>query len=113
MMTVKQYYLLKLIEECGEVAQRAAKQMQFSKDQTQAGDGQSLSGRVPQPEHLLSNRERLSGELNDLLAVATVLVDMEEADVDIFLSEVGRDRKIAKIKKYLKLSQTLGEVEND
>jgi NTP pyrophosphatase (non-canonical NTP hydrolase) len=113
MMTRRQYYLLKLIEECQEVSQRAAKSMQFGKDQTQAGDGQSLSARKAEPEHFLTNVERLSGELNDLLAVATVLEGMGELDADIFLSEVGKERKITKIAKYLKLSQTLGEVEHD
>lgn len=52
MMTSRQYKLLKMIEECSEVAKRASKQMQF-------GDRQH------QPEYL-PNRERLREEILDL-----------------------------------------------
>ena len=33
MMNLEQFYLLKLAEECSEVAQRALKQMQFGKNE--------------------------------------------------------------------------------
>lgn len=113
-MKLRQYYLLKLIEECAEVSQRAAKQMQFGAAQTQAGDGQASESVTARPlEHFLSNKDRLSEELSDLLTTAIVLEEMGELDADIFLSEKKQRLKVEKIKKYLKYSQELGMVEHD
>lgn len=54
-MTPVQYRLLKVMEECTEVAQRASKQMQFGGDQVEPG----------QP---FTNAERLRAEVLDLRA---------------------------------------------
>jgi NTP pyrophosphatase (non-canonical NTP hydrolase) len=60
MMTRTQFLLLKLSEECVEVAQRAAKQMQFGRNEIQK-------------DQSLTNSERLVGELRDLAAVVNLL----------------------------------------
>jgi NTP pyrophosphatase (non-canonical NTP hydrolase) len=59
-VTKNQFLLLKLAEECAEVAQRAIKQMQFGKDEKQ----------VDQPK---SNAERLNDEITDLKVISYLL----------------------------------------
>lgn len=101
MMTIKQYYLVKLAEECAEVAQRAMKSAQFGGEQIQTGQE-------------LTNCQRLSNELNDLLTVMSELQDRNEV-----ITESHEDwmyyyrEKSVKIKQYLTFSQSLGMVEND
>ena len=53
-MDRRQHRLLKLMEECAEVAQRASKQMLFGKHEVQQGQS-------------LSNAERLRSEVLDVL----------------------------------------------
>lgn len=115
-MKLRQYYLLKLIEECAEVSQRAAKSMQFGSDQVQSQSGHSVpgsDGTVPN-EQSLSNRQRLSNELNDLLSVVLIL----QSDFDEVVYETRAEfdayfeAKKKKLKKYLTFSQELGMVEN-
>lgn len=54
MLDKRQHRLLKLMEECAEVAHRASKQILFGKTEIQQGQE-------------LSNSERLRGEVMDLL----------------------------------------------
>ena len=54
MIDRRQHRLLKLMEECAEVAQRASKQMLFGKHEIQAGQ-------------TLANSERLRAEVLDVL----------------------------------------------
>jgi NTP pyrophosphatase (non-canonical NTP hydrolase) len=114
-LKIRQYYLLKLIEECSEVSQRAAKSMQFGADQVQSQSGHSVSnfdGTIPS-EQSLSNRQRLSDELNDVLAVMYILQeDFGEVVEDTLESfDAHYNMKKEKIKKYLKFSQEQGMVE--
>lgn len=62
MLSLEQFYLLKLMEECSEVAQQASKQMQFGHNAT----------------NLYNNARMLRLEVNDLLAVLDVLMDLGE-----------------------------------
>lgn len=59
-MTEADHLLLKLMEECNEVAQRASKAIQFGMDEVE-------------PEKAEDNRTRLIGEFIDLLAVWEML----------------------------------------
>ncbi|MGG3815576.1 hypothetical protein ABEV34_28610 [Methylorubrum rhodesianum] len=63
-MTENEHLLLCLAEECDEVGQRVMKALRFGLDEIQPG----------QP---LSNAQRISGELHDLISVATILSDNE------------------------------------
>jgi NTP pyrophosphatase (non-canonical NTP hydrolase) len=93
-----QFLLLKLMEECSEVAQRASKQIQFGKLEVQ--NGQSLT-----------NAERLKLELLDLVAVAILLQrkgELPEFD-DIDLEDIIEAKRL-KMMKYLKMSHGLGEL---
>lgn len=99
-MTLRQFYLTKLAEECSEVSQRALKSMQFGEHEFQPGQNES-------------NRARLTGEVLDLLSVIQILEE-ETSDIveitDGLLEEHLRNKR-NKIKKYLELSQNLGMVE--
>ena len=96
MMNLEQFYLLKLAEECSEVAQRALKQMQFGKNEIQK-------------DQALTNSMRLRAELNDLLSVIKILEEMSEIphahDLDEYIK-----MKRAKLEKYLEYSRDLGLV---
>jgi NTP pyrophosphatase (non-canonical NTP hydrolase) len=110
MMTLRQFYLTKLAEECQEVAKRALKSMQFGTNQTQATDGLSADKNA---ETSLSNAQRLRGEVEDLLAVIA-LVENNTDDLPLIPFEEHIHRtvnKTTKIQKYLEYSQSLGMVE--
>lgn len=101
MLTLRQFYLTKLIEECQEVSQRAAKSMQFGPEEIQKGQEKT-------------NATRLRDEVEDLLGVIAILEantdDLPEIPISEHVSRVVR--KNEKIAKYLKYSQELGMVEN-
>jgi NTP pyrophosphatase (non-canonical NTP hydrolase) len=105
MMTVQQYYLLKLAEECSEVSQRALKQAQFGKKEKQS-ESPSLT------KIETTSAQRLRDEVNDLLAVIDCLIDIGE------LSEITeweliqeKGKKKMKLLTYLRYSRELGKVE--
>lgn len=102
MLSVRQFYLTKLAEECAEVAQRCAKSIQFGATEIQKDQDRT-------------NAQRLRDEVEDLLAIIT-LVEMSTEDLMPIqvIEHVARSvNKIAKVSKYLKYSQSLGMVEND
>jgi NTP pyrophosphatase (non-canonical NTP hydrolase) len=97
-MTRAQYLLCKLAEECSEVAQRALKQQQFGPKQRQKGYNK--------------NRDRLRGEVLDMLAHVKFLQDAGEID------RIGGDdvaihaaKKWRKVQRFMGLSKRLGLVE--
>lgn len=97
-MTENQFYLLKLIEECAEVAQRAAKQMQFGLYEIEPGQGET-------------NRERLRNEINDLLYCIKVLEQVQEIpSLSKQELRVAMNKKCEKINQYLDYSRQLGFV---
>ena len=105
-----QFYLAKLAEECNEVAQRALKQMQFGKDESQAAN--PFNQREVTDEMKLTSAQRLGGEIIDLLATIEVLARIGEVPT-ITYGEYLKvlDEKIAKMDKYKKYSQSLGLVQ--
>lgn len=98
MINRKQYLLLKLNEECVEVAQRCSKQIQFGKNERQKGQNHT-------------NSERLEGELLDLFVIVRMLREAKEIGRPSraqWLHALRKKRK--KIDKYLKYSRKLGKV---
>ena len=100
-MTHEQLLLLKLMEECAEVAHRASKYIQFGGGDVQAG-------------HTDTNRERLWGEIKDFLSTLVLLhgeciIPYPNPDE----LKQHAEMKKAKILKYKAYSQTLGRVEGD
>lgn len=99
-MDHRQHLLLKLMEECAEVSQRASKQMQFGRDEYQPNQA------IP-----WTNSERLRDEINDLLAVVKMLEEVGEIPkFDLKDFDKHLDMKRGKIRKYLKYSESLGMV---
>ena len=75
-----------LIEECAEVAQRATKLLRFGRDEIQPGQN-------------LTNAQRLSAELGDLMVMVNMCRDAELISfVDM---EAAKDIKRAKVVKFL------------
>lgn len=91
-MTTNENYLILLMEECQEVAQRASKALRFGLDEVQEGQHET-------------NAERLVNEIMDLDTVLELLV---EKGLLVFPKEFDRDiymkLKKAKIQKYLEYS---------
>jgi len=99
MMTLQQYLLMKLAEECAEVAQRALKAAQFGLDEVQKGQD-------------LNNAERIYGELNDLHSI-TILLNDTIPGFDYTPDMKAMKAKRNKLKKYKKLSEAQGQVVED
>jgi hypothetical protein len=100
MINREQFLLLKLAEECAEVAQRASKSIRFGHDEVQ--DGQPLT-----------NAERLRNELADLLT--TMCMIGEETD---HIAHFERGEGVAyaestrvKINRFYEYSVYLGRIE--
>jgi len=95
MMTDLQFYLLKLMEECNEVAQNASKTMQFTLDEVMKG----------QP---LSNRQRVHAELDDVMAV---IEELNARGLDYTPDPERIAAKKVKMRRYRQYSEELGTVE--
>lgn len=90
-----QYLLVKLAEECSEIAQMALKTSQFGMDEVMPG----------QP---FNNAERLHMELDDLQGVLKML--NEEHSLGYIPSKEKMNAKVEKIRKYMKYSSEIGAV---
>jgi len=97
-MKKNQFLLLKLIEECVEVAHRASKQMQFGKEEVQKNQEET-------------NATRLKGEILDLLVLIHLLEEEKEfSDITFKEYETAYHEKKEKLQKYLNLSASLGQL---
>ncbi len=101
-MNLEQHLLLKLIEECTEVAKEAAKCMQFGMDEVYEPVG-------------ISNRERLIGELNDVMAILQMLNNISAAsdkhnNLGYEPDVKAINAKIEKVLHYLQYSVDIGQV---
>jgi NTP pyrophosphatase (non-canonical NTP hydrolase) len=94
-MSREQFLLLKLAEECAEVAQMCSKCMQFGLEE------------VYQIE---TNKERLHKELVDVLAVVSML--NTDSNFDFQPSLEAMEEKCAKVDRYYGYSVKLGKVED-
>lgn len=93
-MTREEHLLLCLAEECAEVAQRVSKALRFGLEEVQ--DGQSLT-----------NKQRITEELFDLCAVATIC-EREGLIWGVMPNNTAIERKLAKIEKYFAISREQG-----
>ncbi len=96
-MNIDQYCILKIAEECNEIAVECSKIMQFGPRSFHPND----TGKT-------SNIDRLRSELNDLLA--TLKFAEEQAGFEFIPSWKQIDMKKAKLLKYLNISRDLGHV---
>jgi hypothetical protein len=97
-MTYREHLLVKLMEECAEVSQRASKSMNFGDNEKEPGQD-------------LKNCERLRLEVNDLLTVIA-MIDGTKSLPSNRKGEAAThtENKIAKIYKFRKYSEKLGMV---
>lgn len=96
-MNVDQYCLLKIAEECNEIAVECSKIMQFGT--------RSFS---PLDPDKTMNVDRLRGELNDLLGALEFTE--EQVGFEFRPNREQIDMKKAKLLKYLNISRGLGHV---
>lgn len=97
-MRREQFLLLKLAEECAEVAQRASKQIQFGDTEVQVGQS-------------LTNGERLKQELLDLNVIVGMLQDSSEIPTWSKKEyKQAMKAKKQKLQKYIDLSVKLGRL---
>ena len=99
MLSEEEHLLTILGEECAEVSHRISKALRFGLLETQPGQ-------------LLTNEARMVQELQDLVAVAWLLLDRNVIHGDIFDRDAC-DAKRAKVLKYLAYSDSLGLVAKD
>lgn len=93
-MNSTQHALLKLSEECNEVAQICSKIMQFGFDSEYDGK---------------TNRERLTEELNDILGAVLNLT--LETDFRFTEDAYAKWAKVDKMARYREISKNLGFVQ--
>ncbi|TLP41073.1 MazG nucleotide pyrophosphohydrolase domain-containing protein [Arcobacter arenosus] len=98
-MNREQHYLLKLSEECSEVAKECSKAILFGLDDFE-------------PNQTLSNQEKIENELADLLSVMNELVNMGKLDKSKIFQASKRIKKAIKVDKYFQISCELGRTEN-
>lgn len=96
-MTERQYLLVKLAEEACELGQIALKTAHFGVYEQQFEDGPT-------------NIDRVNDEFNDLLGVLELL-RTEHSITDVGMDSDKIVAKMAKLKHYMNLSKSLGEVE--
>lgn len=94
-MNKTEHLLSCLAEECCEVGQRVSKALRFTLAEVQPG----------QP---LSNAERISQEMNDLLAVAGLLV--QAGIIPPFDDHARMIAKVRKVAEFAKYSRSLGAI---
>lgn len=98
MKTKEEYLLICLAEECVEVAQRICKAQRFGLEEIQESN----------PNETRNNRTRIIEELNDLVAVADKLGELNgEYNFNATLIK----KKKEKLEKYMTYSQNLGILE--
>ena len=97
-MTKQEHLLSCLSEECCEVGHRVSKALRFGLDEIQPG----------QP---LTNAERISQELNDLIAVAEMLEESGAVPRNQTLADI--DRKKAKVETFLRYAEECGVLSAD
>lgn len=96
-MDIDQYCILKIAEECNEIAIECSKIIQFG----------TLSHSPLDPAKIM-NIERLRGELNDLLGALEFAE--EQAGFSFKPNREQIDMKKAKLLKYMSISKSFGYV---
>lgn len=95
-MKLRQYLLIKLAEECNEVAQMASKCALFGYDSV---DPREQTGET--------NLQKLLKELADLVAVNEMLSDLPDMPELEFDADIHIEQKKIKLLHYFKVSQEI------
>ena len=97
-MNRPEHLLICLAEECSEVSQRVSKALRFGLSEVQPGQE-------------LNNAQRIELEANDLISVLEILED--EGVIRLRGSEEVRERKKAKLAKFMDYAKECGSLEQD
>lgn len=100
MLSRTEYLLVKLAEECAEVAQRATKALTFGVEEIQKNQ-------------TLTNAQRVMGELADMAAVVGMLQDDGVLSVDLVGFRAMVEAKREKLRRYMQYSREKGCLEQD
>jgi hypothetical protein len=98
-MTKEEYLLLCLAEECAEVSQRIIKALRFGLDEVQQSN----------PDEIRTNRQRISYEFNDLIAVSEMIDELHEHYAFGNFEQIAI--KTAKLNKYMAYSKQQGTLQ--
>lgn len=113
-MTREQFLLLKLAEECQEVAKRAIKQIQFGAHQIQKGGEVKDGTAAPEKEAGLTNGERLKNELTDLYVMTNLLQLAGQIPPTTSKEfKIAKKDKTKKLNRYLAFSRQKGELDGE
>jgi hypothetical protein len=93
-MTKREYLLIKLAEECNEVAQRCTKALTFGLYEVQEGQE-------------LNNQQRIEYELNDLLGMIDICKNEGILDRE-FESSDAIIKKTRKVEQFMEYSKRQG-----
>ena len=94
----EQFLLLKLMEECAEVSKEASKCIQFGLEEIYEPLG-------------ISNKERLTNEIKDLLCILKLLQSHFEVRSVVGVHKEDFLNKKQKLNTYLKHSHALNKIE--
>ena len=101
-MTIQEHLLTITVEECAEVAQRVTKVIRFGMEQIQ----RDADDKPEENPDLLTNRERVILEVNDLVAMLRM--------TGLFRLDEDRQRaKQEKVERYLMRSAACGTLDGD
>lgn len=90
-MTVQEYLLITLMEECSEVIKECSKALRFGLDSVKMNADR---------DHDLITRQCITHEMIDVVSVAELLV--ERGDIPTFWNLEKKKAKLNKLKKYMK-----------
>ena len=107
-MTLIQHLLLQLGEEGSEIQQATSKSIRFGLCDIYTHI--SEDGKETVKKEMGDNRHRLVGELNDLLALAEMLVNLGVLPEN-WESDDLKDQKKAKVLRYLRYSRKVGTLD--
>lgn len=97
-MTLSEYMLTCLIEECSEIIKDATKAQRFGLDDIAPGSEQT-------------NAEKIAHEVNDLIGIITMLKGNKLLSSAILFNQDEVEAKIIKVKKWMKYSIEKGFLE--
>lgn len=104
MLNVTQHLLIKLAEEAGEIAKECHKALLFGLDDRCTYDPKVRATEGP------TVREKLIGEINDLVSVLNTLVEINVLQPG-YIEDAKLDAKREKIMAYMDYARMIGELE--
>lgn len=96
-MTVQEYLLITLMEECSEVIKECSKALRFGLNSTHMN-----------VDHDVTTRQCIANEMIDVVSVAELLV--EKGCIPTFWNLEKKKAKLNKLKKYMDIATEKGKL---